>query len=401
MTDTPEISVEPTTPYSLLDKRQEYADWLASGRQTDRPSPLVTRHDVVETGRGLSPPNVGTINELPPGSIVRTDEGDGDVTEGSEDVRLRLAGALADKAKDASPEQAVLIANAGHALLAPLKVRTDDTVKADGTNVKNQVLGDDDDDDDKGKKDDDDDDDDDEKELTLADVMKAIDGFSKRLDKLEGGKKKGRDGSLELNEPKGKDRKAADSDQDRLLAARVRIMRDSNAIRVDSLFREDATSAYHEGMNGINQLPHVPETQDFFAAAQARADAVYSKLGKSAPRPMDGEKFGNYRRRLLVPLQGFCNVFKHTDLKVVAVDNASLEPVERSIYTAAADEAINPKSVPIGTLREIVESRGGHTYAKFYGNPKSWMNQFAPRGKKVTQIIQRGDGQERVLYRGH
>ena len=46
---------------------------------------------------------------------------------------------------------------------------------------------------------------------------------------------------------------------------------------------------------------------------------------------MHGAQLGAYRRRLLLPLQGFDNIYKHSDLRVLAVDNASLEPEERSI----------------------------------------------------------------------
>ncbi len=374
MTDIPEVSVEPTTPYSLLDKRAEYADWLKSGRYAERP----LHAKAFRSDEGPADPNLAArreqahedsasklLHELPPGYICRTDEGEGGNEDVSEDVRLRLAGALVDKMATADPAQAAIIANAGHALLAPLKVRADDAA-ADGVAPKNTVVADE-------KKDD--------NAPSLQGIMDAIGAIGARLDKLEG---KGKDSEHVRNDPK--DKKAAGSEKDNLLVARTRIMRGNDAVRLDSLFREDATSAYHEGMNEVNQLPHVPETQDFFAAVQARADSVYSKLGKSAPRPMDGEKLGNYRRRLLVPLQGFCAPFKHTDLKVVAVDNASLEPVERAIYTAAADEAINPKSVPLGTLREITESRGGHSYARFYGQPKAWMSAFMPPGRRVKAI---------------
>ena len=60
--------------------------------------------------------------------------------------------------------------------------------------------------------------------------------------------------------------------------------------------------------------------------------------------------------------------------------------------------AINPKSVPLGTLREIIETRGGHTYSKFYGNPKSWMAAHMPNGRLVRQITVRQDNTEKVRY---
>ena len=379
-------------PLTLTEKRKQYEDWLKSGRRTDRPNPalhartdervqdpiLAARREAAHTEAAST-----LINPLPPGYVVRTDEGDEKV-DVSEDVRLRLAGALADKAKDASPEQAVLIANAGHALLAPLTVRADDAkaddTKADdtGTNVKNRILND-------GDK---------PKEFTLADLMTAIDGVSKRMDAIEArDSKKAADAHPPVDEKDGK--KAADND---ILAVRARLMRGDNRIRIDSMFREDASATYHEGMNEINRLPHAPETADFFAAVQSRADSVYQKLGKSAARPLDGEQLGAYRRRLLISLQPFSPTYKLADLRVLAVDNAGFEVAERAIYQAAADEAVNPRSVPLGTLREIVETRGGHTYTKFYGTPKAWMAPFMPNGRLVNQITVRQDNSEKVRY---
>lgn len=382
-----EVSIDPNPilePVTLQEKRQAYSDWKESSRSI---GPLYARTDEVTdpvlAERRAELALLSYPNGLPPGYTVRFDDEPGNPADVSEDVRLRLAGALADKAKNATPDQAVLLANAGNALLAPLTIRADDAAAdkaaqdkaaqdkaADDANVKNKVIA--------GTADA-------GKEFTLADVMTALGGFSKRLDAIEG---KGKDSENSVTEPK--DKKAADSDD--TVTIRARLMRGDNRIAVDSMFREDANAAYHTGMNEINRLPHAPETQDFFAAVQARADSVYLKLGKQAARPMDGEQLGAYRRRLLIPLQGFCPTFKHSDLRVAVVDNAGFEPVERAIYKAAADEAVNPRSVPLGTLREIVETRGGHTYSKFYGNPKSWMAAYMPPGRMVRRITEhRGD----------
>jgi hypothetical protein len=390
-----------TGPVTLQEKRQAYDDWLKSGRWIDRPNPaLHTRTDegpgdpILAARRNQTHVDAAgkLLHDLPAGYICRIDEGEGTTADVSEEVRLKLAGALVAKMDTADAETATRMANAGNALLAPLKVRADDAAAdkaaadkkaaddkaADDANVKNRVLND------KAA--------DAGKEFTLADVMTALGGFTKRLDAIEG---KGRDSEHTVTEPEDKKKKAADDD---LIAVRTRLMRGDNRIRVDSMFREDANATYHEGMNEINRLAHGPETQDFFAAVQSRADDVYLKLGKQAQRPMDGEQLGAYRRRLLVPLQGFCPTFKHSDLRVAVVDNAGFEPMERAIYQAAADEAINPKSVPLGTLREIIETRGGHTYSKFYGNPKSWMAAYMPNGRLVQQITVRQDGSEKIRY---
>ena len=135
------------------------------------------------------------------------------------------------------------------------------------------------------------------------------------------------------------------------------------------------------------------EEYDQFAAAQARADAVYSAYGNSAPRPLQGESLLQYRRRLLNDLKQYSEDWKNSDLRVVAVDEASLAIAERQIF-AAADAAVrNPASVPIGILREIKNRNdAGHTMTTFVGSPISWMNRFAPTGRAVTKINQFNKG---------
>jgi hypothetical protein len=118
---------------TLAEKRQAYADWLKTGREANRISPV--QH--IRTDEGAGDPILAAcreqahadsasklINELPPGAIVRTDEGD-DTVDVSEEVRLKLAGVLASKMEGVDAETATRMANAGHALLAPL-VRADD-----------------------------------------------------------------------------------------------------------------------------------------------------------------------------------------------------------------------------------------------------------------------------------
>ena len=140
-------------------------------------------------------------------------------------------------------------------------------------------------------------------------------------------------------------------------------------------------------------------TDHLFFPYQARADKAYAMLGMSAPKPMYGETRDNYRRRLLHPLKIHSPEFRHSDLRVVQVDPVAFDVVERNIYEHAMDAAKNPMTVPLGHLREIKETRGGHEYTKFVGRPISWMAAFAPPGKKIRRIIERGDnGPGRTLF---
>jgi hypothetical protein len=59
----------------------------------------------------------------------------------------------------------------------------------------------------------------------------------------------------------------------------------------------------------------------------------------------------------------------------------------------------SPATVPFGILREIVETKNGHTYTKFIGAPRSWMAPFMVPGKRVRRITERADsGPGRVIY---
>jgi hypothetical protein len=125
------------------------------------------------------------------------------------------------------------------------------------------------------------------------------------------------------------------------------------------------------------------DEQNKFAEAQARADTVYSGFSKSAPRPMDGESLLAYRRRLLNGIKEH-TAHKDSDLAVIAVDSAAFGIIEKQMYAEADALARSPASVPEGQLREIVRTRGGHTYTEFVGDPKAWMSNHAPTGQAVT-----------------
>jgi hypothetical protein len=72
--------------------------------------------------------------------------------------------------------------------------------------------------------------------------------------------------------------------------------------------------------------------------------------------------------------------------------------VEDNIYAAAADAARNPATVPAGHLRAISETRGGHTYTRYYGQPKASLSDFMPSGRRVKRINEISEGGRKVLY---
>lgn len=208
-----------------------------------------------------------------------------------------------------------------------------------------------------------------EKEPTLADVMGAIDKMSKRMDTLEAKRGDGEEADKPLP-------LAADSNGDSFKA------------RLDAQRRNEARADDWKAM-------------DLFADFQSKADAVATMFGQRAPRPNSGERLDAYKRRAVSPWRSLSPTYKNVDLMVLAVaDSIAFDAAVDDILKHADAEGRRPTRVPLGFLAERVEQRGGHTYTRFYGAPKSWMNEFMPTGKKVRTIRQMAtDGRiEGVLF---
>jgi hypothetical protein len=208
-------------PTTLQERRQQYDDWLLTGRRANRPMGVQTRVDDGPHTNNLTDRRTKAaedaastlLNPLPPGAVVRTDEGEKDPDVGDE-IRLGFGKALLAKAEGASPETAALIANAARAMIGPMIARADDGKAADaevdpavngkpGTQPKpppkpgssplnrrdpasagrHSADGDDGHEEKERKMADDKD-----AEPTLREVMDAMKGISKRLDAIEKGK---------------------------------------------------------------------------------------------------------------------------------------------------------------------------------------------------------------------
>jgi hypothetical protein len=212
-----------------------------------------------------------------------------------------------------------------------------------------------------------DDDDEEEGEPTLKDVIKAVHSISKHMDRIE---KKGR--------------RADDDDEDEPDKEKAR------PLAADSL-DEDERAALRERMR-LERADSVEmgwKTQHRFHDWQAKCDSIAGMYGfdMHAPRPLQGEMLKNYKVRCLKPWQRLCKEYASVDLKTLAlVDGAAFQVAADAILTAAREEAKHPKQVPMGVLLPRVEQRGGHTYTRWYGSPRSWMNAFAPPGKLVRRV---------------
>jgi 8-oxo-dGTP pyrophosphatase MutT (NUDIX family) len=115
------------------------------------------------------------------------------------------------------------------------------------------------------------------------------------------------------------------------------------------------------------------------ADAQAKADSVYSALGKQAPRPLNGEDLLAYRKRLAAGVKTHSEQWKSID--IAKADAAIFEIAESKIYADAMDAATHPTASPEGGLRAVSKmSDTGHKITTFYGKPSDWMDDFrAPR----------------------
>jgi hypothetical protein len=120
-------------PLTLQEKRQAYNDWLKTGREANRTS--LVQH--IRTDEHPTDPILAVrratahtdsaaklLHSMEPGYICRTDEGEGTSADVSEEVRLKLAGALAEKMAGADNDTATRMASAANALLASGRRRT-------------------------------------------------------------------------------------------------------------------------------------------------------------------------------------------------------------------------------------------------------------------------------------
>ena len=186
------------------------------------------------------------------------------------------------------------------------------------------------------------------------------------------------------------DRKDDDDDDDD--ARKDDDRKDEDDKRMDSIVKKQARelNALRRELAGIkSKLPKQLSDADYtaFADAQARADAVYSAFGASAPRPLQGETVLAYRRRLANKMKGHSKAWKEVDLGVVAVDDAAFSVAEKQIFADALAAARNPASVPAGRLRPVTRKlASGHMVTEYMGSPSTWMNRFASNKRFVTKI---------------
>lgn len=134
-------------------------------------------------------------------------------------------------------------------------------------------------------------------------------------------------------------------------------------------------------------LPKDVSDSDYTAMvdAQARADNVAVAFGESAPRPLQMESLGTYRRRLAGGFQAHSPRWKAINL--ANMDDPTFEQVEKDIYADAAAAGHNPATVPAGTLREIKRrDDGGREIKTFVGDPSVWLRPQMGQTRRVAMF---------------
>lgn len=122
------------------------------------------------------------------------------------------------------------------------------------------------------------------------------------------------------------------------------------------------------------------------ADAQAKADAVYMKFGKRAPRFLDGESLLGYRKRLAAEMKPHSPTWAKVDLAAIA-DGAAFDVMETQVYADAERTAMRPTDLQAGQLREMRHTDAtGRTITTFVGDPVSWMAPFAANRRRVAGI---------------
>src|SRR5262249_51619522 len=133
------------------------------------------------------------------------------------------------------------------------------------------------------------------------------------------------------------------------------------------------------------------EDEDKIAAAQARADEVFSAHGGRAPRPLVGESLLLYRVRLAKKLQHHSKTWGDADLIVVAKADAdkTFRKIEDGIYTEAKAAAMEPTNIADGEPREVHrrDSVTGRTLIEWHGrSPKAWMAPMMPARQMLVNL---------------
>jgi hypothetical protein len=131
--------------------------------------------------------------------------------------------------------------------------------------------------------------------------------------------------------------------------------------------------------------PKSDEEHAAFADAQSRADSVFSGFGVRAPRPLEGEALGDYRRRLATKLKSHSSQWKN--IKFSKLDDEAFAVAEAQVYSDATAAAVNPVDLAAGELREVtkIDPQTGVRSIVFYGK-ESFVKGMGRPGRRVASF---------------
>jgi hypothetical protein len=131
--------------------------------------------------------------------------------------------------------------------------------------------------------------------------------------------------------------------------------------------------------------PKSDEEHAAFADAQSRADGVFSGFGSRAPRPLEGEALGDYRRRLATKLKSHSATWKN--IKFSKLDDEAFAVAEAQVYSDATGAASNPVDLEAGELREVtkIDPQTGVRSIVFYGK-ESFVKGMGRPGRRVASF---------------
>lgn len=111
-------------------------------------------------------------------------------------------------------------------------------------------------------------------------------------------------------------------------------------------------------------------------SAQSKADSLAMALGDTASRhPVAGETAFAFRKRMAANFSKYSNKFKGVNINAIG-DKELFAPIEDAIYADASAYAKAPPAMP-GMLREVKERMNGREISNFVGDPSAWMDPFA------------------------
>ena len=222
-------------------------------------------------------------------------------------------------------------------------------------------------------------------------LMDAVGGMSARLDSLEQARG-------EPKQPMADAKKDGESEEEKTAredAARRDADEKAEKERQDAAAREDAARRDAEERTRMDSLTtrlsdieralprsRTQEERIRLTEIQGRADRVFHMFNESAPAFLDGEDEATYRRRLLNGLKRHSKWAK-VNIHAIADDSAFTE-IEDQVYADAAMAANDPTLAGEGTLRAITENQGGHTFTRYVGDARNWMDRFSGPARQLV-----------------